>query len=143
MRSPRRVIVDWFLRRLTAPRSRYQRFVYNVPEKLKATIRPGDVLLVDGDQRISQAIKYLTMSTWSHSAIYVGDALLRRDPAMRAEIHRRFGREARHLVVEALVEKGVIVSPLVKYIDFNIRICRPIGLREADVEIVLDHVISR
>jgi len=143
MRSPRRVVVDWFLRRLTARRRRYQRFVYNVPERLKATIRPGDVVLVDGDQRISQAIKYLTMSTWSHSAIYIGDALLRRDPATRAEVHRRFGREARHLVVEALVEKGVIVSPVVKYIDFNIRICRPIGLKEADLEIVLDHVISR
>lgn len=143
MRSPKRVVVDWFLKRLTAPRSRYQRFVYNEPERLKATIRPGDVLLVDGDQRISQAIKYLTMSTWSHSAIYVGDALLRRDPALRAEMHKRFGREARYLLVEAVVGKGVIVSPLVKYLDFNIRICRPIGLKEADLEIVLDHVISR
>ncbi|HEX4441689.1 MAG TPA: YiiX/YebB-like N1pC/P60 family cysteine hydrolase [Thermoanaerobaculia bacterium] len=143
MRSPRRVVVDWFLKRLTARRRRYQRFVYNEPERLKATIRPGDVLLVDGDQRVSQAIKYLTMSTWSHSAIYVGDALLKRDPAMRAEMHRRFGREARHLLVEAVVGKGVIVSPLVKYLDFNIRICRPIGLKETDLEIVLDHVISR
>src|SRR5206468_12277437 len=116
MRSPRRVFVNWFLGRLTAPRSRYQRFVYNVSEKLKATIRPGDVVLVDGDQRISQAIKYLTMSSWSHSALYVGDALLRRDAATRADLQRRFGREARHLLVEALVDRGVVVSPLVKYL---------------------------
>ena len=143
MRSPRRALAEWFLRRLTARRRRYQRFVYNEPERLKATIRPGDVLLVDGDQRISLAIKYLTMSTWSHSAIYVGDALLHRDAATRADVQRRFGREARHLVVEALVEKGVIVSPLIKYIDHNIRICRPIGLKEADLQVVLDHVISR
>ena len=95
MRSPRRALVDWFVGRLTSRRRRYQRFVYNVPENLKATIRPGDVLLVDGDQRISQAIKYLTMSSWSHSALYIGDALLRRDPATRAEIQRRFGREAK------------------------------------------------
>ena len=33
------------------------------------------MVLVDGNQRISQAIKFLTMSSWSHSAIYVGDAL--------------------------------------------------------------------
>ena len=45
MRSPRRVVVDWFLKRLTARRRQYQRFVYNEPERLKATIRPGDVLL--------------------------------------------------------------------------------------------------
>jgi hypothetical protein len=101
------------------------------------------VVLVDGDQRVSQAIKYLTMSSWSHSAIYVGDALLRRDAAMRADVQRRFGREAKHLIVEALVDKGVVVSPLVKYIDLNVRICRPAGLKPHDCETVLDYVIAR
>ena len=143
MRSPRRVIADWFLRRLTRTRRRYQRFVYNEPAKLKATIRPGDVLLVDGNQRISQAIKYLTMSTWSHSALYIGDALVSRDAATRAKIQHRFGRESRHLIVEALVEKGVVVSPLVKYIDYNIRVCRPVGLKPEDLAVVLEYVISR
>ncbi len=103
------------------------------------------MLLVEGDQRVSQAIKYLTMSSWSHSALYIGDALLKRDadPAARAEIQRRFGREAKHLIVEALVDRGVVVSPLVKYIDLNVRICRPVGLKPDDLQVVLDHVISR
>jgi hypothetical protein len=143
MRSPARALSAWFVRLLTRPRRRYQHFVYNVPDRLKATIQPGDVVLVDGDQRVSQAIKYLTMSSWSHSAIYVGDALLRRDAATRADVQRRFGREAKHLVVEALVDKGVIASPLVKYIDLNMRICRPVGLTAADLETVLDYVIAR
>ncbi len=143
MRSPVRALTSWFVGLLTQPRRRYQHFVENVPEGLKATIRPGDVLLVDGDQRVSQAIKYLTMSSWSHSAIYVGDALLSRDAAMRADIHRRFGRESRHMLVEALVDKGVVASPLVKYIDLNIRICRPVGLTSDDLATVLDYVISR
>jgi Permuted papain-like amidase enzyme, YaeF/YiiX, C92 family len=143
MRSPARALSQSFVRLLTQRRRQYQRFVYNEPEKLKATIRPGDVLLVDGDQRISQAIKYLTMSSWSHSALYVGDALLARDAATRADIQRRFGREAKHLVVEALVDKGVVVSPLMKYIDLNVRICRPAGLTRADLATVLDHVIAR
>ena len=99
---------SWFVKRLTAPRRRYHRFIYNSPEMLKATIAPGDVLLVEGDQRISQAIKYLTMSSWSHSALFIGDALLRRDAATRLEVQRRFGREAKYLVVEALVDKGVV-----------------------------------
>ena len=143
MRSPSRALSDWFVRRLTRRRKRYRRFVYNDPEKLKATIRPGDVLLVEGDQRVSQAIKYLTTSSWSHSAIYIGDALFRRDAATRAEIQRRFGREAKHLLVEALVDRGVVVSPLVKYVDLNVRICRPVGLKPEDLAVVLDHVISR
>lgn len=143
MRSPARAISAWFVGILTQPRKRYQHFVENVPAALKATVRPGDVILVDGDQRISQAIKYLTMSSWSHSAIYVGDALLRRDAATRADVQRRFGREARHLLVEALVDKGVVVSPLIKYIDLNTRICRPVGLKPRDVETVLEYVVAR
>jgi len=143
MRSPKRALSTWFVRRLTRRRKRYHRFVYNDPEKLKATIRPGDVLLVEGDQRVSQAIKYLTTSSWSHSAIFIGDALLRRDAATRIEIQRRFGREAKHLLVEALVDRGVVVSPLMKYVDLNVRICRPVGLKPEDLAVVLDHVVSR
>jgi hypothetical protein len=133
----------WFLREITRRRRRYDRFVFNDEQKLKATIRPGDVLLVDGDQRVSQAVKYLTQSSWSHSAIFIGDALLRKWPERRGELLRKFGRDARHMIVEALVDKGVVASPLVKYLDFNIRICRPLGLRAEDLEIVLDHVISK
>src|SRR6185295_262247 len=102
MRTPRRWLADWFLRELTRPRRHYRRFVYNDPRKLKARIEPGDVLLVDGDQRVSEAVKYLTQSSWSHSALFIGDALLRRDEATRRETLRRFGREARFLVAEAL-----------------------------------------
>lgn len=143
MRSPRQVLQDWFLRQITRRRRTYRRFVYNDPERLKATIRPGDVLLVDGDQRVSQAVKYLTQSSWSHSALFIGDALLRKWPERRAQLLKKYGREARSLLVEALVEKGTIASPLVKYLDLNIRICRPIGLRPEDLEVVLDYVIER
>lgn len=143
MRSPRKFLADWFLDQLTRRRRRYHRFVYNDPVRLKATIQAADVVLVDGDQRVSQAVKYLTTSTWSHSALYIGDAMLRRDPEVRRQIQNRFGREARFLIVEALVDRGVIVSPLTKYIDLNLRVCRPIGLRPEDQEVVLDHVISR
>ncbi len=84
------------------------------------------------------------MSSWSHSAIFIGDALLAsRDAAGRAEIQRRFGREAKYLIVEALVDRGVVVSPAVKYVDLNLRICRPTGLKPEDLSVVLDHVTSR
>ena len=62
---------------------------------------------------------------------------------MRADVQHRFGRESRYLLVEALVDQGVVASPLVKYIDLNIRICRPIGLTPEDLGVVIDHVISR
>ena len=40
--------------------------------QLSAALQPADVLLVEGYLRISTAIKYLTQSTWSHAALYVG-----------------------------------------------------------------------
>ncbi|MEX0880433.1 MAG: YiiX/YebB-like N1pC/P60 family cysteine hydrolase [Thermoanaerobaculia bacterium] len=142
MRSPPQAFGEWLVSRITRPRLEYRRYVFNDPEKLKSRIRPGDVVLVDGDQRVSQVVKYLTMSPWSHSAIYVGSRFLR-DPAARAETRRRFGKESRYLIVEALVDQGVVVSPLVKYIDFNIRICRPVGLTPAQIKTVLDEAVAR
>jgi hypothetical protein len=143
VRTPRQALADWFVWQITRPRRSYRRFVYNDPKKLKATILAGDVLLVDGDQRVSQAVKYLTQSSWSHSALFIGDALLRKDAETRTRTQRRFGREARFLIVEALVSDGVIISPLIKYLDFNIRICRPHGLQPQDRDAVIDDVLSR
>ena len=53
------------------------------PASLHACLRPGDVLLVEGRSRLSLAIKYLTQSTWSHAALYVGDALMKIRPRAR------------------------------------------------------------
>ena len=142
MRTPLGVLRGWFVQYISRPREEYRRWFFNDPVRLKSRIRPGDVVLVDGDQRISQAIKYLTMSPWSHSGIYIGSALLR-NPAGRVEVRRVFGSEARYLIVEALLDEGVVVSPLVKYIDFNMRVCRPVGLSREQIETVLDYVISR
>lgn len=44
-------------------------------EQLLANLRPADVLLVEGNTRISTVIKYLTQSNWSHAALYIGNAL--------------------------------------------------------------------
>ncbi len=49
--------------------SRSRRAIRNY---LRSVIEPGDVLLVEGNNRISGIIKYLTQSTWSHAALYVG-----------------------------------------------------------------------
>lgn len=142
MRSPGQALAEWFVQRITRPRREYRRFGVNDPIKLKSRIRPGDVVLVDGDQRISQVVKYLTMSPWSHSAIYIGSALLR-DPRTRSEVRRSYGKEVRYLVAEALVDRGVVVEPLVKYIDYNIRVCRPYGLTPEQIKVVLAYVLAR
>jgi hypothetical protein len=109
----------------------YQPFSITSPGKLKYCLNPGDVLLVEGNQRISMAIKYLTQSTWSHSAIYVGDAL--GTPADGSEPN---------CLIEALPSAGVVAAPLSKYAQFNTRICRPVGLDEGDCKKVIDFAIA-
>ena len=129
-------------RMLTKPRGHYNHLLRNDLEALRKCLRPGDVILIDGDQRVSEVIKYLTQSTWSHAVLYVGDALLRQRPTDRDALTAVHGRDAHHLVVEALMD-GVIASPLSKYAGFNLRVCRPKGIRREDAERVMREVIAQ
>ncbi len=138
----RRFLYRHASRILTAPLGTYHRSSSQDVEQLKRHVRKGDVLLVCGDQRVSEVIRYLTQSSWSHAAIYVGDELLRRDPARARELEERFGEDARHLLVEALIDEGVVASPITKYRGFHLRLCRPFGISERDLARVMDLVIE-
>jgi hypothetical protein len=137
-----RLIVHYFARLLTKPLQNYTTRCPNDLEALKRNIHKGDVLLVEGNQRVSEVIKYLTQSSWSHSALYIGDELVRRNHPQLGQIHAAFGQEVHHLLLEALVEEGVVVSPLSKYINFNIRVCRPHNLRKNHLQVILDQAIG-
>ena len=138
----RRWIVERIQAVLTKPISDYELHAPNDLARLRRHLRKGDLVLVEGEQRVSLVIKYLTQSSWSHAALYIGDELLEREPARRAELRAQFGEDAEHLIVEALME-GVVVSPISKYLDFNLRVCRPTGIRREDLARVLDHAIAR
>jgi len=101
------------------------------PALLQSCLRPGDVLLVEGNSRISLAIKYLTQSTWSHATLYVGDALR----------GTRSGSPAGALI-EADLRRGVVAVPIAKYAAFNTRICRPVGLSMEDRQALVDFMVS-
>jgi len=147
IRKWRTALRSWFVgkctRLLTQPLSAYEQRVPNNLQRLKNTLRKGDVLLVEGDQRVSQIIRYLTQSSWSHSALYIGGELLGNGYGQAEAIRQRFGDEASYLLIEAAVGEGVIASPLSKYVPYNIRICRPQGLRKDDLQTVLRNVIGR
>ncbi|MFT4817595.1 MAG: hypothetical protein ACI9IQ_003110, partial [Cyclobacteriaceae bacterium] len=51
----------------------YQKLDTVAVADLAETLEKGDIVLVDGNTRISTAIKYLTQSTWSHACLYVGE----------------------------------------------------------------------
>jgi hypothetical protein len=119
-------------RHLQKPVRGYEPFTPSDPEALRQSLEPGDVLLVEGNNHIAGVIKYLTQSTWSHSALYVGPI----------EGHVTAGGEP-HVLIEANVGEGVVSAPLSKYVQFHTRICRPVGLTEADCAAVCAHAIAR
>lgn len=145
--SPWQAIRQFLIRRivkiLTKRLKNYTSRCPNDLDELKSHIRKGDVILVEGEQRVSEVIKYLTQSSWSHAALYIGDELLRRHHPQAGQARAAFGEEANSLLVEALVEGGVVVSPLSKYLNLNIRVCRPHSLRKDHVHDILDEVIGQ
>jgi len=122
---------------LTGKVSNYQRRVPNDLGRLVRILRPGDVILVEGGARISQMIMYLTQSSWSHAAMYVGDALLRWGGPEADRALDAFGPEAAQLLVESDLKDGVAAVPLSRYLEQNLRICRPQGLRPEALDRVL------
>jgi hypothetical protein len=107
---------------LSKPNPRYRPLATGNPARLAAVLMPGDVLLVEGDTRFSTAIKYLTQSTWSHAALYVG---------LRAELPAGDPDDP-PVLIEADVVDGVRAVPLSAYASMHTRICRPVGLSEDD-----------
>jgi len=132
-------MIDWLQRKLTgllvrylnSSTGKYEPFSISSPETLESVLQAADVLLVEGNQRFSTAVKYLTQSTWSHAALYVGHA--------RNLANLPDGTPA---LVEADLRNGVIASPLSKYEGFNTRICRPVGLDADELQRVVQLMVD-
>jgi hypothetical protein len=131
------------VRALTREVHHYQRRIPNDLERLTRHVRPGDVVLVEGKTRVAQIIKYLTQSSWSHSALYVGDGLISGSHPKASHYWDLYGEDSRSMIVEADLASGVEAVPLVKYADHNLRICRPFSISPEDLCAVVDEVISR
>ncbi|MFI0546988.1 MAG: YiiX/YebB-like N1pC/P60 family cysteine hydrolase [Brachymonas sp.] len=101
---------------------------------LAAILQPGDVLLVEGITRVSGAIKYLTQSTWSHAALYVGHHL---------HTQLKGAAPPGHCFIEADIKDGVRSVGLDNFSGLHTRICRPVGLTQEEVQRVTAYAIER
>jgi Permuted papain-like amidase enzyme, YaeF/YiiX, C92 family len=119
-------------RYLEKPVQGYELFTPTDPAALRKALEPGDVLLVEGNSHISRVIKYLTQSTWSHAALYVG-------PIESANTQE--GEP--HVLIEAELGEGVVSAALSKYYRYHTRICRPVGLSQEDCETVCNYARER
>lgn len=123
--------MGWVGRRLArflaAPRPEYERGPSSRRELLVAALRRGDVLLVEGTSRFAGAIKYLTQSTWSHAALCLGTPPGTAEPQF----------------VDVDINDGVRTVPLSEFAGLHVRICRPVGLGEAEVDAVAGYMLDR
>ena len=139
-------VSDWIAKRLETTSSGYEPFASSDPETLSRILQPGDVLLVEGNQKISTAIKYLTQSTWSHAAIYVGEALYngngyKNEEPVTTAIDPKF-KEGQLCLIEVELGLGCIAVPLAKYETYNTRICRPVNLTPEDRATVINFMVG-
>lgn len=132
-------LINWLTReepRMGPPLCDYERIRYE--------IRPCDVLLVEGRSRISEVIKLITQSSWSHSCLYIGRLYDIDDPQLRQRVMDAYdGEPNEQLVIEGMLGKGTIVSPLSNYRNDHIRICRPRGISRQDAQKVIATTIHR
>ena len=111
--------------------------------RLKHEIRPGDVLLVEGRSRISKVICSVTQSPWTHAALYIGRLIDIEDEEIQNIIRKHINvKDNARLVIEGVLDKGIVIAPLSTYKDHHIRICRPIGLSPEDTYFVIYYAIK-
>ena len=107
-------------------------------ERIRYEIRPCDVVLVEGRSRISEIIRTITQSPWSHSALYIGRIHDIDDEELREKVLSFYAGDANEqLIIEAWLGVGTVVEPLSKYREDSLRVCRPAGLARQDAQHVL------
>lgn len=132
-------LVDWLT---------YERPANTFPlcdfDKICYELRPGDVLLIEGRSRISEVIKQITLSPWSHASLYIGRLHDIEDPALREKLQRLHPCDPNtQLVIESYIDKGTVATPLEAYRKDHIRICRPKGLSRQDAVSVISYAVHK
>lgn len=103
-------------------------------------VKQADVILVEGNNRISAIIQHVTFSPWSHAALYIGRLHDIEDPLIRERITKNYqGDPHDQLVIESIVGQGTVVNCIKHYNNVHLRICRPTGLTHQDAQ----HVVAR
>jgi hypothetical protein len=113
-------------------------------EKVRLEVRPCDIVLLEGRSRVSEVIKLITQSTWSHAALYIGRLDEIEDVLLRETILNHYECTAQtQLIIESELGEGTIVRPLATYEKEHLRICRPRGLDSEDSQKIVRYSITR
>lgn len=135
----RKRVIDWLTYKRPLPQTPLSDF-----ERIRHELKPCDVLLIEGRSRVSDVIKQITQSSWSHAALYIGRLHDIEEPALRERISQHYrGDLDRQLVLESELGHGTVVRPLTVYEGEHIRICRPRGLRFNDGQRTIAYAVGQ
>ncbi|MFT4614024.1 MAG: hypothetical protein ACI9NT_001166 [Bacteroidia bacterium] len=135
----RSAVVNWLKVRKPLPDTPLSDF-----ERIRHELKPCDVLLVEGRSRVSEVIKLITQSSWSHAVVYIGRLHDIEDPQIREHLGQYYhGNPDKQLIIESELGMGTVVRLLESYEREHLRICRPRGLRYQDSQKVLAYAVSR
>jgi len=110
--------------------------------RLKYEIRPGDVLLIEGRSRVSSVIRTITQSPWTHAALYIGRLIDFEDEEIQNTLKKHTDiKDNTRLIIEDMLDRGTVVTPLNEYRNHHIRICRPIGITPSDTHLVIHYAV--
>lgn len=113
-------------------------------ERLCEELHQGDVLLIEGRTRVSHVIKSITNSPWTHSVLYIGRLDEIRDASLQEKVSEFYqGESHEQLVIESMLGEGTVISPVTKYENEHLRICRPKGLSMSDRQLVIAFALSQ
>lgn len=141
----RRKISRWITQSLMkeAPPAPHTTPLYDF-DRLCYELRPGDVLLDEGRSHVSEVIKIVTQSPWTHSFLYIGRLYDIENPIIRAKVKGNYdGDPNDQLIIEAMLGEGTIVNSIQKYKDEHIRICRPKNLSPHDAQQVIAYAVNQ
>src|SRR5688572_9221157 len=101
-------IRSFVIGKLHQRRNAYRLLCRNDMEYLKRVLRPGDIILVEGDYWVSDWIKVFSYHTWTHCVMWVGES-----PTLPAGVDKEFV-EPKGNIVESMMKRGVILTDLEK-----------------------------
>ena len=135
----RDAVIDWLKRQKPLPHTPLSDF-----ERVRHEVRPCDVVLMEGRSRVSEVVKQITQSSWSHAALYIGRLHDIEDPLLRDRLRQFYmGTPDTQLIIESELGLGTVVRPLTKYECEHLRICRPRNLDYKDSQQVVRYCIGR
>ncbi|WP_158583585.1 YiiX/YebB-like N1pC/P60 family cysteine hydrolase [Salinisphaera sp. Q1T1-3] len=144
-RKPRRwrarlidAVSDWLSRDVEPPEAPRTDFA-----RLCEHARPADVILVQGRSRVAGIIQSVTLSSWTHAALYIGRADTLEHAEARAAVDTAGWAADTPLLLEAQLGEGVHLSPLSRYRGEHLRLCRPHEMPPADAQAVIDYALNR